>query len=75
MSHPQMTAAIATQHCQDLNRNAQQARRIKQAKDEHGIRVVHRTVVPQASPSLWTRVVTAVSKTTTVAPAPEPKLA
>ena len=77
MSHPQTTASMATQHCQELHRSAQQARRVKQAKDEHGIRVVHRaaTPAPQAARRPWTRIAAAFGKTTTVAPAPAPKLA
>ena len=75
MSHPQMTALIATQRCHDLNRSAQQARRVKQANVQHGVRVVHRASAPQAPGGIWTRVVSLFEKTPTMAPAPKPKLA
>jgi hypothetical protein len=70
-----MTAMIATQRCNDLNRSAHQARRVKQAKEQHGIRVVHRAAAPQAPRSVWTRIAGAFEKTSTVQAAPKPKLA
>jgi hypothetical protein len=75
MSNPQMTAMIANQHRQELHSSAQQARRVKQAKELHGIRVVHRTAAPQAPRSAWTRIVAVLGKTASVVSAPEPKLA
>lgn len=77
MSHPQMTAAIATQRSYELHRQSQQALRVKQAKQQHGVRVVHRVAAEKHSPSVgvWTRITTAFSKTAIVAPAPKTKLA
>jgi hypothetical protein len=73
MSHPQMTATVATQRCHEISRRAERAR--LERHTPHGIRVVHQTAKPQASRSVWTRIVTAFEKAGTVAPAPEPKLA
>jgi hypothetical protein len=59
MSHPQMTAMIATQHCRDMQRLSAQGRRAVQAHG-HGVRV--RTTPSAARRSVWSGLAAALGK-------------
>jgi hypothetical protein len=62
MSHPQMTAMIATQHCRDMQRLSEQGRRAMQANG-HGVRV--RTTPAAGRRSVWSGVAAAFGKPAT----------
>lgn len=53
MSHPQMTAMIAVQHCRDMQRLSEQGRQVTLARG-HGVRV--RTASTPVRRSVWSRV-------------------